>query len=143
MPKSETTVMVVTVAVVVASHNLAYGVGAGVLTAMILFARRVAHLVDETSVRSPDGREVVYTVDGQVFFASSNDLVYQFDYAADPDTVVIDMSKAHVWDASSVAALDAITTKYERRGKTVEIVGMNERSASMHGRLAGQLGSHS
>ena len=92
MPKSETSVMVVTVAVVVVTHNLAYGVGAGVLTAMVLFARRVAHLVEVSSVTSPDGSEVVYTVDGQVFFASSNDLVYQFDYAHDPDRVIIDMS---------------------------------------------------
>ena len=142
MPKSETAVMVVTVAVVVATHNLAYGVGVGVLTAMVLFARRVAHLVEVSSVKSPDGSEVVYTVDGQVFFASSNDLVYQFDYAHDPDKVIIDMTQAHVWDASSVAALDAISTKYERRGKTVEIIGMNVHSATMHGRLAGQLSSH-
>ena len=142
MPKSETSVMAVTVAVVVLTHNLAYGVGAGVLLAMVLFARRVAHLVEVSSVKSPDGSEVVYTVDGQVFFASSNDLVYQFDYAHDPDKVIIDMAAAHVWDASSVAALDAITTKYERRGKTVQIVGMNVHSTTMHGRLAGQLGSH-
>ncbi len=142
MPKSETSVMVVTVSVVVATHNLAYGVGAGVLTAMVLFARRVAHLVEVHSLRSPDGSEVVYSVDGQVFFASSNDLVYQFDYAGDPGSVIIDMSQAHVWDASSVAALDAITTKYERRGKTVTIVGLNQHSADMHDRLAGQLSSH-
>jgi SulP family sulfate permease len=142
MPRSETAVMVVTVAVVVATHDLAYGVGAGVLTAMVLFARRVAHLVEVTSVTSPDGTEVVYAVAGQVFFASSNDLVHQFDYAHDPDSVVIDMAAAHVWDASSVAALDAVTTRYERRGKTVRIVGMNAHSAAMHGRLAGQLGGH-
>ena len=140
MPKSETSVMLVTVVVVVATHNLAYGVGAGVLTAMVLFARRVAHLVQVTSVRSPDGREVVYTVDGQVFFASSNDLVYQFDYAHDPDRVVIDMSAAHVWDASSVAALDAITTKYAARGKRVTIVNLDDDSARRHDLLAGRLG---
>ena len=134
--------MLVTVAVVVATSNLAYGVVAGTLTAMALFARRVAHLVEVHSVVSPDGTEVVYAVEGQVFFASSNDLVEQFDYAHDPDTVVIDMSAAHVWDASSVAALDAIQTKYGRRGKTVTIVGLNEHSAAMHGRLAGQLSSH-
>ena len=142
MPRSETAVMVVTVVVVVATHNLAYGVGAGVLTAMVLFARRVAHLVEVTSVTDPDGSQVIYSVHGQVFFASSNDLVYQFDYAGDPDEVVIDLSQAHVWDASSVAALDAVTTKYARRGKTVEIVGLNEPSARMHDRLAGQLSSH-
>jgi SulP family sulfate permease len=142
MPRSETAVMVVTVAVVVATHNLAYGVGAGVLTAMVLFARRVAHLVEVTSVTDPDGSEVLYSVHGQVFFASSNDLVYQFDYTGDPDKVVIDLSQAHVWDASSVAALDAVTTKYARRGKTVEIIGLNEPSAHIHDRLAGQLSSH-
>jgi SulP family sulfate permease len=142
MPKSETSVMLVTVAVVVVTHNLAYGVGAGVLTAMVLFARRVAHLVEVDSTTSADGGEVVYRVQGQVFFASSNDLVYQFDYAHDPDRVVIDMTGAHVWDASSVAALDAITTKYERRGKSVRIVGLNEQSATMHDRLAGQLSTH-
>jgi SulP family sulfate permease len=142
MPKSETSVMVVTVVVVVATHNLAYGVVAGVLTAMVLFARRVAHLVEVTRVSEPGGTEAVYTVHGQVFFASSNDLVSQFDYSGDPDKVVIDMSAAHVWDASSVAALDAVSTRYGRRGKTVEIVGLNEPSARMHDRLAGQLSSH-
>ncbi len=142
MPKSETTVMLTTVAVVVLTHNLAYGVGAGVLTAMVLFARRVAHLVEVTSVTDPDGSQVIYSVHGQVFFASSNDLVSQFDYAHDPAAVVIDLSQAHVWDASSVAALDAITQRYARRGKTVEIVGLNGPSAAMHDRLAGRLSGH-
>ncbi|MGF1661875.1 MAG: SulP family inorganic anion transporter [Kineosporiaceae bacterium] len=139
MPKSETAVMVTTVVVVVATHNLAYGVVAGVLTAMVLFARRVAHLVEVTAVVDPEGGHVVYSVHGELFFASSNDLVHQFDYAGDPDDVVIDLVNAHVWDASSVAALDAVTTKYSRRGKRVTITGLNEASASMHGRLAGQL----
>jgi sulfate permease, SulP family len=143
MPKSETFVMLATVVVVVVTHNLAYGVVAGVLTAMVLFARRVAHLVEVTSVIDPDGGQVIYSVHGEIFFASSNDLVYQFDYAGDPDRVIIDLSNAHVWDASSVAALDAITTKYGRRGKSVEITGLNKPSAHIHGRLAGELsGAH-
>ncbi|GAB2795583.1 MFS superfamily sulfate permease-like transporter [Amycolatopsis magusensis] len=82
---------------------------------------------------------MVYTVTGELFFASSNDLVYQFDYANDPDSVVIDLTDAHIWDASTVASLDAITTKYESRGKTVEIVGLNKHSAVMHGKLTGEL----
>ena len=143
MPKSETTVMVTTVAVVVITHNLAYGVGAGVLTAMVLFARRVAHLTEVTSVTDPDGGQVVYSVHGELFFASSNDLVHQFDYADDPDDVVIDMNATHIWDASSVAALDAVTMKYARRGKTVTITGLDTASAHLHARLAGELsGSH-
>ncbi|WBB51016.1 SulP family inorganic anion transporter [Verrucosispora sp. WMMA2044] len=141
MPLGETLVMVTTVATTLATHNLAIGVVAGVLTAMVIFARRVAHLVEVTSVLDPDGGSRIYSVHGELFFASSNDLVYQFDYAGDPDKVIIDMSRAHVWDASSVAALDAITTKYAARGKTVEIVELNQPSAAIHGSLAGTLGA--
>jgi SulP family sulfate permease len=141
MPKSETTVMISTVAVTVATHNLAYGVGVGVVVATVLFARRVAHLVEVTSVLDPDGTTKVYRVSGQLFFASSNDLVFAFDYADDPAVIVIDLSAAHVWDASTVAALDAITTKYESRGSTVTITGMNENSQTRHTALAGRLSS--
>ncbi|GAA4974274.1 SulP family inorganic anion transporter [Kineococcus glutinatus] len=139
MPRSETTVMVVTVAAVLATHNLAIGVVAGVLTASVLFARRVAHLVTVSATTDDTGRRV-YTVHGALFFASSNDLVHQFDYAGDPEHVVVDLSRSHVWDASTVAALDAVTTRYATRGKTVEIVGLNAASAAMHERLAGHLG---
>ncbi|MBE1535590.1 SulP family inorganic anion transporter [Actinomadura algeriensis] len=143
MPLGETLVMVVTVAAVVATHNLAIGVVIGTITAMVIFARRVAHLVNVSSVTDPDGGRVVYAVTGELFFASSNDLVYQFDYTGDPGHVTIDLTDAHIWDASTVAALDAVTTKYEQRGKTVEIIGLNEASAKMHGDLSGELaGSH-
>ena len=75
-----------------------------------------------------------------MFFASSNDLVTQFDYVGDPHHVVIDLSASHIWDASTVATLDAITTKYAAKGKTVEIIGLNPASAERHARLAGHLG---
>ncbi|WP_405679228.1 SulP family inorganic anion transporter [Streptomyces sp. NBC_00868] len=139
MPAGEITVMVITVACVVATHNLAVGVIAGSVTAMVIFAKRVAHLADVTSVTDPDGSHVVYSVTGELFFASSNDLVTRFDYAGDPDKVVIDLSSAHIWDASTVAALDAIETKYAQRGKTVEITGLNEHSARIHRTLSGEL----
>lgn len=144
MPRSETLVMAFTVLVTVASHNLAYGVIIGVITAMVLFARRVAHLVtvDKTQQprQDPNTGTVVYRVTGELFFASSNDLVYQFDYTDDPDHIIIDMTDSHIWDASTVAALDAITTKYHARGKHVEIIGLNQDSATRHDRLTGQLG---
>lgn len=79
------------------------------------------------------------TSSGELFFASSNDLVGRFDYTTDPDHVVIDLSAAHIWDASSVAALDAIETKYAQRGERVEITGLNAPSAHLHGRLSGEL----
>ncbi|WP_030561863.1 SulP family inorganic anion transporter [Streptomyces aureocirculatus] len=143
MPTGEIAVMVITVACVVATHNLAIGVVVGTITAMVIFAKRVAHLANVTSVTAPDGARVVYTVTGELFFASSNDLVGQFDYVTDPDKVVIDLTAAHIWDASSVAALDAIETKYAKRGKSVEIIGLNTPSARIHEKLTGELsGSH-
>ena len=146
LPHSENLVMILTVVVTVATGNLAYGVIVGVNAAIILFARRVARFasvdkVIETDIDGdgePDVR--TYKVSGELFFATSNDLVYQFDYAADPEQVVIDLGDSHIWDASTVAALDAVRTKYERLGKSVEIVGLNQASADRHGRLTGQLG---
>ncbi|MFH9242656.1 SulP family inorganic anion transporter [Streptomyces anulatus] len=139
MPVGEIAVMVITVACVVITHNLAIGVVVGSLTAMVIFAKRVAHVADVTAVIDPDRTTVVYRVTGELFFASSNDIVGRFDYANDPDRVVIDLSSAHIWDASSVAALDAIGTKYAQRGKTVEITGLNDPSARLHDRLTGEL----
>jgi SulP family sulfate permease len=143
MPKSETIVMVATVIVVVATHNLAIGVGVGVLVAMVLFARRVAHFVTvERTVTATNGQETaIYVVDGELFFASSNDLYTQFEYALDPEHVVIDMHASHLWDASTVATLDAITEKYRRHGKDVKIVGLNDASILMRERLGGKLGA--
>ncbi|WP_062382678.1 SulP family inorganic anion transporter [Demequina iriomotensis] len=140
LPRSENAVMLVTVVVVVVTHNLAFGVVAGVLLASVLFARRVAHLAEVTGGPIEDG-ERRYTVTGELFFASSNDLYSQFDYAGDPSRVVIDMSDSHVWDASTVAALDAVEHKYAAHGIEVEIVGLNEASREFHGRMTGQLGT--
>ncbi|MGA5340808.1 SulP family inorganic anion transporter [Streptomyces griseoincarnatus] len=139
MPAGEIAVMVITVVCVVATHNLAIGVVVGSITAMVIFAKRVAHLAEVTAVTDPDGTTVVYRVTGELFFASSNDLVGQFDYAGDPKQVVVDLSAAHIWDASSVAALDAIETKYAQRGKSVEIIGLNDPSAHLHNKLSGEL----
>jgi len=139
MPRSETAVMLATVAVVLATSNLAIGVGVGVLVACVLFARRVADLVTVTPIDGPHG-ERVYIVRGALFFASTNDMLRRFDYAGDPDRVVVDLSGAHVWDASSVAVLDAVEHKYATRGKTVEITGLTDTTGHYHQRLAGRLG---
>ncbi len=142
MPKSETVVMLGTVVVTVWTHNLAIGVGVGVLVAMVLFARRVAHFVSvDRTVMELNGQQVAtYVVDGELFFASSNDLYTQFEYAHDPEKVVIDMHASHVWDASTIAALDAITEKYRKHGKEVDILGLNSASVVMRERMAGKLG---
>jgi SulP family sulfate permease len=138
-PKSETAVMVATVGTVLATHNLALGVLAGALLSAIFFARRVAHLVDVSSVLDPDGGIRVYAVTGQLFFASTNELMHAFDYTDTVSKVVIDLSGAHVWDSSAVATLDAVTAKFAARGVEAEIIGLNPHSERLHTTLSGRL----
>jgi sulfate permease, SulP family len=141
MPIPETLVMALTVAVTVATSNLAFGIAVGVMLAMVLFARRVAHVIRAERTLSPDGLSVSYSVHGPLFFGSSNDLVERFSYGDDPKRVAIDLTHSQIWDASSVAALDAIETKYREHGATVTFIGLDQRSSSFHERLTGQLGA--
>jgi SulP family sulfate permease len=110
---------------------------------MVLFARRVAHFVTvERTVSNTKGHKTAtYVVNGELFFASSNDLYTQFEYAKDPEYVVIDMHASHLWDASTIAALDAIAEKYRAHGKNVKIIGLNEASTTIRERLSGKLGA--
>lgn len=171
LPKSETAVMLVTVVLTVATGNLSVGVLAGVILAALLFARRVQRIASVVRVtadhhrwhlhlpghhprRAPsvepgqlhapsdlDGHSAVYVVTGELFFASSSDLTDHFDYGGDPAHVIIDLSDSHIWDASTVAALDRVVTKYAHHHKTVELVGMNPDSRRLHADLAGRLAS--
>ncbi|EJL90528.1 MULTISPECIES: SulP family inorganic anion transporter [unclassified Pantoea] len=140
MPWSETCVMVITVAVTVWTGNLAIGVLIGVILAMMLFARRIAHVIHAERQLSDDGEQVNYTVRGPLFFGSSNDLFEHFDYGHDPKAVTIDLTHAQIWDASSVAALDAIEYRYQRHGATVTFIGLDNRSSDFRDRLSGNLG---
>jgi len=140
MPWSETLIMVLTVAVTVWTGNLALGVLAGVILAMLLFARRIAHVIHAERELSADGESVRYVVRGPLFFASSNDLFEHFDYAHDPKKVTIDLTHAQIWDASSVAALDGIEYRYQRYGTEVVIEGLDSRSTDFHQRLTGNFG---
>jgi len=143
MPIDETIVMAVTVAGTVATDNLAIGVVLGTLVAMIAFSRRAAGLVGVQRIVSPDGASVLYTVSGELFFASDQDLVAAFRVGEDPGEVVIDLSAAHLWDSSAVAALDAVQNRYARHGAHVEITGFNAPSHELHRSLSGQLaGAH-
>lgn len=139
MPLPETLVMLATVAVVVATDNLAVGVGVGTLLAIVFFARRVARVVRVERSLSTDGAHAHYRVIGPLFFASSNDLVEQLSYVEDPERVTVDLSASRVWDASSVAALDAVETRFRDHGVMVEVIGLDEISRRFHGRLTGRL----
>lgn len=128
-PLSTNIVMLVTVTVVVATHNLAFGVLAGVLLAALFFANKIGHymMVDSSLDEKTDTR--TYTVVGQVFFSSSEKLIQAFDFKEAVDNVVIDLSRAHFWDITAVGALDKAVIKFRREGADVEVIGMNEASA--------------
>ncbi len=130
-PLSTNIVMLVTVIVVVATHNLAFGVLAGVLLAALFFANKIGHymMVDSSLDEKTDTR--TYTVVGQVFFSSSEKLIEAFDFKEAVDNVVIDLSRAHFWDITAVGALDKAVIKFRREGADVEVIGMNEASATI------------
>ncbi len=135
-PRSSSAVMLATVGVTVATHDLAQGVLVGVLLSGIFFARKVARLFRIQSSLSADGMVRTYVVSGQVFFASADAFAEAFDLREAVERVVIDVSRAHVWDLTAVAALDRVVLKFRREGTEVAIVGMNEASTTLVERLA-------
>lgn len=135
-PRSSSVVMLATVAVVVYTHNLAIGVLVGVLLSGIFFAAKIAQLFRVTSEVSADGRERTYRVEGQIFYGSVEDLMAAFDFREALDRVTIDVSDAHIWDISSVQALDMAVLKFRRDGAEVEIIGMNAASETLMDKLA-------
>ena len=139
-PLTETGIMAATVAIVVFTHNLAYGVGAGVVLSAVFFARHVSDLVKVTSVVDPDNVERLYAVTGELFFASTHDIVHAFDYdAVEVGRVEIDLTDARIWDTSAVAALDTVVEKFEQRGIHAELIGMNEHAERLHAKTTGQV----
>ena len=129
-PSSSSIVMVATVVVTVATHDLAKGVLTGVLLSGVFFAQKVSRMLEVDSRLDEEGVRH-YRVAGQVFFASSDRLVHSFDYAEAPARVRIDVSRAHFWDITAIGALDRIVLKFRRAGAQVEVDGLNAASATM------------
>ena len=142
-PRPETFIMIATVATTVFTHNLAYGVAIGVVLSAIVFARHVSDVVKVTSVVDPDNTNRLYAVHGELFFASTNSLVQEFDYdAVEVKHVEIDLSNARIWDTSAVAALDAVVEKFASRGIEAELVGLNPHARNLHSQTSGNLRAH-
>ncbi len=135
-PKTSTLVMLSTVAIVVLTHNLALGVFVGVLMSAIFFARRVSQLLEVKSELSKDKKHRVYKVYGQIFFASADKFADLFDFKEVIEHVTIDVSEAHFWDLSAVAALDKVVLKFRREGTHVDLSGINQASKTLVDRLA-------
>jgi SulP family sulfate permease len=135
-PRRSSTVMVATVIAVVVSHNLAIGVLVGVLLSGLFFASKVAQIFRVSSTLSEDQKERSYVVEGQVFFASADDFIKSFDFKEAIERVHLDVSRSHIWDLTGVAALDTVVLKFRREGTEVDVVGMNEASATLVDKLA-------
>lgn len=135
-PWQSSVVMITTVVIVVWTHDLAQGVLAGVILSGLFFASKVKRLFTVSSDLSADGKARTYRVAGQLFFASADSFTASFDYKEPLDRVIIDVSAAHFWDISAVGTLDKAVLKFRRAGTVVEVVGLNDASASMVERFA-------
>jgi SulP family sulfate permease len=136
IPKSETAVMITTVMITLLTHNLAIGVIIGVALSTIFFSRKIAKLVEVKSALTPDQTERVYSVSGQIFFVSVESFVAAFKFREEVQRVIIDLTNAHLWDQSAVDAVDKVVLRFRKRGVQVELMGLNEASATLLDRLA-------
>jgi len=130
-PWQSSVVMLVTVTVVVWTHDLAQGVFAGVVLSGLFFANKVQRMFAVQSGLSPDGQTRTYRYVGQVFFASTARFADAIDFLEPVPQVVLDVSDAHFWDLSAVAALDRVVMRLRRDGRRVEVVGLNAASQTI------------
>ena len=133
---SSSVVMIATVVVVVATHDLAKGVLVGVLLSGFFFAHKVGQILRIKSMTADEGRVRIYTITGQVFFASAERFINAFDYKEVIEKVRIDVSRAHFWDITAVSALDKVVIKFRREATEVEVIGLNEASATLVDKFA-------
>ena len=136
VPKNETAVMITTVLITVLTHNLAIGVLIGVAMSAIFFSRKIASLIFVDSLLKGDGTERVYSVNGQIFFVSVDNFISAFDFRERLQKVTIDLTHAHLWDHSAVDAVDKVVLRFRKHNIKVELIGLNEASATLIERLA-------
>ncbi|MFA9460098.1 SulP family inorganic anion transporter [Thiohalorhabdus sp. Cl-TMA] len=136
LPRTDATVLVVTVATVVYTHDLSMGVLAGVLLSAIFFARKMAKAIRVKSELSADESTRTYTVSGQLFFVAVDKFIDSFDYREPIHNVVLDLRKVSLWDSSAVDAIDKVVGKFRRRGMEVEVLSPSGSSGELHDRLA-------
>ncbi len=136
VPRSETVVMITTVFITLLTHNLAIGVIVGIALSTILFSRKIANVVFVDTILSPNQQERIYSVAGQLFFVSVDEFLAAFNFNEQLQYVKIDLTHAHIWDQAAVAAIDKVVLKFQRNGTKVNLVGLNEASATLLDKLA-------
>ena len=136
IPRSETAAMIATVLTTVLSHNLALGVVVGIALSTVFFSRKIAKVIFVDKVLSADGLHCTYFIAGQIFFVAVNDLLEGFDFYEKFEKVTLDLSHAHIWDQSAIGAIDQMVLKFRRTGAEVELIGLNEASATLVAKLS-------
>ncbi|SMB82548.1 sulfate permease, SulP family [Desulfonispora thiosulfatigenes DSM 11270] len=132
-PKSDAAVMLVTVIIIVATHDLSKGVIAGVILSTIFFVAKISKIkVKEHQT----GENTIFELEGQLFFASVEDFVESFDFNVQNRNIIIDFSKAHIWDDSAVGAVDKAVMNYRENNNKVTIKGLNSASKKIVDKLA-------
>lgn len=136
IPRSETAVMLTTMLVTIFTRNFALGVATGIVMSTVFFSRKIARLVFVDRLLKDNGSHRVYSVSGQIFFVSIDEFLDAFDFTEFVDRVTVDLTHAHLWDQGAVAALDKVVNKFRRAGAEVEVIGLNDASATLVDRLA-------
>ncbi|WP_317450905.1 SulP family inorganic anion transporter [Alkalibacillus aidingensis] len=141
VPRTDSIVMIVTVVVVVYTHDLSIGVFAGILLSAIFFVSKISK-VDVDSHFNKQDQVRTYVITGQLFFASVTEMIDKFDYQEGLSSIKLDFTHAHIWDDSAVAAMEKIVNKFNDNGTEVEITGMNEASTLLVNKMKDKLSSH-
>lgn len=136
VPRTEVTVMLTTMFVTIFTRNFALGVATGIIMSTVFFSQKIAQLVVVDQDLSADGNHRIYKVSGQIFFLSKEEFLESFDFRELVDRVTIDLSKAHLWDQGSVEVVDKAVSKFRRNGTDVDVIGLNEASATLFDKLA-------
>lgn len=127
--------MIATVGTVLMTHDLSKGVLVGILLSAIFFASKISKVKINT-LATKGAHKKVYTVSGQLFFASVTDFVESFNYNEDLNEVSIDLTQAHLWDDSALGAIDKVVIKYHQNGTKVKLIGLNKESNKLVEKLA-------
>ncbi len=135
IPRTDTAVMLTTMLVIIFTSNFALGVVVGIVMSTVFFSRKIAQLVFVDKMLSKDGSHCIYKVAGQIFFLSRDEFLEYFDFTELVENVTIDLTHAHLWDQGAVEVLDKAILKFRRNGAEVELIGLNEASATLMDKL--------
>jgi len=119
IPLTDALVMVL-VTIVTVMSDLAIAVVVGVIVSALAYAWNNATRIHAKTHKTPEGARV-YQIEGPLFFGSVNGFAAIFNIKKDPDVVIVDFMNSRVVDQSALQAIEDLASKYEERGKTLQL----------------------